>query len=101
MAKKRLTFDVEESLHSELKAMAAERKVSLGTLCSGLLSVGVENGGDVEVEKRESITPTMYPNAALDELRAEAIRLGTEKPKDWDVMVRKINAEIVRRYKIS
>ena len=100
MAKKRLTFDVEESLHSELKAMAAERKVSLGTLCSGLLQIGVENGG-VEVEKKKPISPTLYPNSALDALRTEAIRLGTEKPKDWDVMVRKINAEIVRRYKIS
>lgn len=100
MAKKRLTFDVEESLHSELKAMAAERKVSLGTLCSGLLSAGTGSGGDIEVEKRGRIAPTMYPNAPLDELRAEAIRLSAEEPKNWDVMVKKINAEIVRRYRI-
>ena len=99
MAKKRLTFDVEESLHSELKAMAAERGVTLGTLCSSLLSAGVE--GDVEVEKKEPIDPSLYPNIGLEELREEALRLGRERPNGWDTLVRKINAQIVRRYKVS
>ena len=99
MAKKRLTFDVEESLHSELKAMAAERGVTLGTLCSSLLSAGVE--GDVEVEKKEPIDPSLYPNIGLEELREEALRLGKERPNGWDTLVRKINAQIVRRYKVS
>lgn len=99
MAKKRLTFDVEESLHSELKARAAEHKVSLGTLCSSLLVVGMEN--DVEVKEKGPIDPSMYSNIALDELREEALRLGKEQPKGWDTYVRKINAEIVRRYRIS
>lgn len=99
MAKKRLTFDVDESLHSELKARAAERGISLGILCSSLLSSGVENG--IGVEKKDPIDPSLYPNIALDELREEALRLGEEKPSGWDTLVRKINAEIVRRYKIS
>lgn len=99
MAKKRLTFDVEESLHSELKAMAAERGVTLGTLCSSLLSAGVE--GDVEVEKKDPIDPSLYPNIGLEELREEALRLGRERPNGWDTLVRKINAQIVRRYKVS
>ena len=99
MAKKRLTFDVEESLHSELKAMAAKRGVTLGTLCSSLLSAGVE--GDVEVEKKDPIDPSLYPNIGLEELREEALRLGRERPNGWDTLVRKINAQIVRRYKVS
>lgn len=99
MAKKRLTFDVEESLHSEIKAKAAERKVSLGALCSSLLVIGMEN--DVEIEEKGPLDPSMYSNIALNELREEALRLGKEKPKEWDTYVRKINAEIVRRYRIS
>lgn len=99
MAKKRLTFDVEESLHSELKARAAEQKVALGTLCSSLLSSGVE--GDVEVKKEESIDPLMYSQLSLEVLRNEALRLGRDKPQGWDTLVRKINAQIVRRYKVS
>lgn len=99
MAKKRLTFDVEESLHSELKARAAEHKVSLGTLCSSLLASGMEN--DVKVKEKSLLDPPMYSNIALNELREEALRLGEEKPKGWDTNVRKINAEIVRRYRVS
>jgi hypothetical protein len=99
MAKKRLTFDVEESLHSELKARAAEQGVALGTLCSSLLSSGVEN--DVGIEKKEPVDPSMYPNIGLEELREEALRLGKERPDGWDTLVRKINAQIVRRYKVS
>lgn len=99
MAKKRLTFDVEESLHSELKAMAAGRGVTLGALCSAILSSGVEN--DVEVEKGGPIDPSLYPNIGLGELREEALKLGKERPKGWDTLVRQINAQIVRRYKVS
>lgn len=99
MAKKRLTFDVEESLHSELKARAAEQGVALGTLCSSLLSSSVEN--DVGIEKKEPIDPSMYPHIGLEELREEALILGRERPNGWDTLVRKINAQIVRRYKVS
>jgi hypothetical protein len=99
MAKKRLTFDVEESLHSEIKAKAAERKVSLGALCSSLLVIGMEN--DVGIEKKEPVDPSMYPNIGLEELREEALRLGKERLDGWDILVRKINAQIVRRYRVS
>lgn len=99
MAKKRLTFDVEESLHSELKARAAEQGIALGVFCSSLLSSGVEK--DDKVEKKEPIDPSMYPSIGLKELREEALRLGKERPNGWDTLVRKINAQIVRRYKVS
>lgn len=94
MAKKRLAFDVEEDLHSFLKQKAAEQGTSLGVLCSALLEAGLETAPKASVE----IDPEQYPSTPLDKLREEATRLGSEKPKDWEAKVRKINSEIVKRY---
>ncbi len=94
MAKKRLAFDVEEDLHSFLKQKAAEQGTSLGVFCSGLLEAGLEVSPKSSVE----IDPDLYPSLPLDQLRAEASRLGADKPKDWETLVRKINSEIVKRY---
>ena len=40
MAKKRLTFSVDESLHNRLKAEAAAQGVPLGAYCSAILEGG-------------------------------------------------------------
>ena len=96
MAKKRLAFDVEEDLHSRLKQLAAEQGVSLGAFCSGLIETGLEVGG-TPVASVE-IDPGAYANLPLDALRAEANRISVAKPKDWEMTVRRINAEIVKRY---
>lgn len=100
MAKKRLSFDVEESLHSELKARAAGQGVTLGALCSSLLSSEPDEMG-AKIDKREPLDPSLYPNVGLKELRDEIQLLGRNRPEGWNLLIRKINAEITRRYKIS
>jgi hypothetical protein len=97
MAKKRLTCDVEERLHSLLKSEAAERNLSMGSLCSSLLEGALAN----ERKEVSSLDPSSYAGAPLDQLRAEALRLAEVKLDGWESFVRKINLEIVRRYKIK
>jgi hypothetical protein len=94
MAKKRLAFDVEESLHSLLKQMAAEQNTPLGAFCSVLIKRGLEVQPKTSVE----IDPEIYKNWPLDHLRSETTRLGIERPKNWENMVKRINSEIVKRY---
>lgn len=97
MAKKRLTCDIEENLHSLLKKEAAERNQTLGTLCSSLLEGALAN----EHTNIKSLDPSVYSGAPLDQLREEAMRLSSVKPENWESLVRKINLEIVKRYKIQ
>jgi len=96
MAKKRLAFDVEDDLHSSLKQKAAELGVPLGALCSSLLETGLD--GVASIKSSVEIDPELYPSLPLDKLRNEVTRLGTERPKGWEVSMRKINSEIVKRY---
>lgn len=94
MAKKRLAFDVEEDLHSLLKQKAAEQNTSLSVFCSGLLELGL----NAPLRELNEVDPSLYASLPLDQLRSEATRLGSNRSKDWETLVRKINAEIVRRY---
>lgn len=96
MAKKRLAFDVEEDLHSQLKQLAAEQGVPLGAFCSGLIEKGLEAGDSIAPSVE--IDPSTYANLPLDALRTEANRISAARPKDWEMAVRRINAEIVKRY---
>lgn len=96
MAKKRLTFDVEEDLHSNLKQEAAKRGLPLGALCSTLLEKGL--GEETTTRTSVEIDPELFSSLPLDYLRGEVARLGAEKPKDWQLTVRRINSEIVKRY---
>jgi hypothetical protein len=95
MAKKRLTFDVEENLHSSLKKEAAERKLSMGAFCSSL----IEGGLSKQKDELGGLDPSQYSAYPLDKLREEALRLGESKPKDWETLVRRLNLEIVKRYR--
>jgi len=96
MAKKRLAFDVEEDLHSLLKQAVAEQGTTLGVFCSGLLEMGLSTKPSTPIK----IDSELYSSLPLDQLRAEATRLGIEKPLGWETSVRKINSEIVKRYVI-
>lgn len=96
MAKKRLTFDVEENLHSRLKQLAAEQGVALGALCSGLIETGL-NAGANGPEIAE-VDPIIYQSLPLDKLREQVSKLTIGKPQGWETAVRRINAEIVKRY---
>lgn len=96
MAKKRLAFDVEEDLHSRLKQLAAEQGVALGAFCSNMIEAGLEVGGIVAPSVE--LDPASYASLPLDALREEANKLSSAKPKDWEMLMRRINAEIVKRY---
>jgi hypothetical protein len=99
LAKKRLTCNIEEDLHSSLKERAAKGRVSLGTLCSALLSESLKEGEDSKDELFPD--PASYASMPLDNLRKEVIRLNSSKPKNWETAVRRANIEIVRRFKVK
>lgn len=98
MAKKRLTCDIEENLHTRLKKEAAENNQTLGVLCSSLLQKALELKSS---NTFEFLDPNFYSNASLDALRSEANQLSRLKPDNWEMLVRKVNLEIVKRYKIK
>ncbi len=95
-AKKRLTFDVDESLHSRLKAEAAAKGVKLGAYCSAIL----EEGATVPstIEELDPATLAAMPLGVLREMCAE---LGERKPANWQRSITRVNAEIRRRYRTS
>lgn len=96
MAKKRLTFEVEEDLHSRLKQEAAKHGVPLGALCSSLLDESL----DASSSKLKSFDPRVCSSLPLDLLREEIRSLTNTRPPNWEVSVRRINSEIQRRFKI-
>jgi len=96
MAKKRLTFEVEEELHSVLKQEAAKHGVPLGALCSALLDRGV---------KTSSLGPSELGSEMISALPLNALRekvnlLTESRPTNWEKSVRRLNTEIARRFKI-
>ncbi len=95
-AKKRLTFSVDESLHSRLKAEAAAQGVPLGTYCSALLEGGAP--APSTIEELDPATLAAMPLGVLREMCAE---LGERKPSDWQRSITRVNAEIRRRYRTS
>jgi hypothetical protein len=95
-AKKRLTFSVEESLHSRLKAEAAAQGVPLGTYCSAILEGGAKASSTIE--ELDPATLAAMPLGVLREMCAE---LGERKPMNWQRSITRVNAEIRRRYRTS
>lgn len=98
MAKKRLTFEVEEELHHRLKAEAAQQGIPLGAHCAAILTVG---GGvphpSTTVEDLDHATLSSLP---LTELRELAKRMANGQTEDRRHAVGRVNSEIMRRYKI-
>ena len=96
-AKKRLTFDVDESLHTRLKAEAAAQGVALGTYCSAIL----EGGAKPAPSTIEELDPTTLAAMPLGVLREMCAELGEKKPDNWQRSITRVNAEIMRRYRTS
>ncbi len=98
MANKRLTFEVPEELHTRLKAEAAQKGVSLGSLCTGILeaSGGTQVSSPAPVELSSAVLATM----PLDSLRKMSVSLANSMPQGWERKVAAINFEIRRRYKV-
>lgn len=96
MAKKRLTFEVEEELHSALKQEAAKHGVPLGALCSALLDRGVKTSSLGSSE----LGLEMISSLPLNTLREKVNLLIETRPTNWERSVRQLNTEIARRFKI-
>ena len=88
---KRLTFEINEELHSRLKSEAAQLGVSLGSHCASIL----EGGG---VSPSVEIDSSSFAAYSLGDLRELNQKLLKEQPKDWKKSVANVNAEIRRRF---
>ena len=88
---KRLTFEINEELHSRLKSEAAQLGVSLGSHCASIL----EGGNDPPSVEVDSSAFAAYSLGDLRELNQKLLR---EQPKDWKRSVANVNAEIRKRF---
>ena len=95
MATKRLSVEIDENLHAQLKAEASAQGLHLGPYVEAIL----EARGDApsSVEKLDATTISVLPLGSLRELCTE---LAEKKPKDWERGIRLVNSEIRRRYRV-
>jgi hypothetical protein len=95
MANKRLSIDIDESLHAQLKAEASAQGLHLGPYCQAILEA--RSDAPSSVEKLDATTISTMP---LDALRGLCSELAENKPRDWERGIRLINTEIRRRYRV-
>ena len=95
MAKKRLSIEIDESLHAQLKAEASAQGLHLGPYCEAILEA--RSDAPSSVEKLDATTISTMP---LNALREMCIELAENKPRDWERGVRLVNTEIRRRYRV-
>lgn len=88
---KRLTFEINEELHSRLKSEAAQLGVSLGSHCASILEGG---GTSPSIE----IDISSLNAVSLANLREINQLLLSQKPTDWKKQVANVQAEIRRRF---
>lgn len=98
MAKKRLTFMIDEELHNRLKAEAAEKGVSLGSHCTRLLMD--EKGNSLSHPSVEELDTTTISAMPLNALRELCTTLVENKPTNWQQAITRVNSEIRRRYRV-
>ena len=95
MANKRLSIDIDESLHAQLKAEASAQGLHLGPYCQAILEARSDAPSSVE-----KLDPTTISTMPLNALRERSIELAESKPHDWERGIRLINTEIRRRYRV-
>jgi hypothetical protein len=95
MANKRLSIDIDESLHAQLKAEASAQGLHLGPYCEAIL----EARGDAP-SSVETLDATTISTMPLDALRTTCSELAENKPRDWEKGIRLVNTEIRRRYRV-
>ena len=95
MASKRLSVDIDEKLHSQLKAEASAQGLHLGPYCEAIL----EARGDAP-SSVETLAATTISTMPLDALRTMCSELAENKPRDWEKGIRLVNTEIRRRYRV-
>ena len=94
MPTKRLTFEVDETLHSQLKSEAAALGIPLGSHCAAILAGG---NTSVPIEQLDTTTISAMPLGILREMCAD---LAEKKPKDWQRAITRVQSEIRRRYRV-
>ena len=97
MPKRRLSIEIDESLHAQLKAEASAQGLHLGPYCEAILEARGEATLSSSVEKLDATTISTMP---LNALREMCIELAENKPRDWERGIRLVNTEIRRRYRI-
>ena len=95
MANKRLSIDIDESLHAQLKAEASAQGLHLGPYCEAILEA--RGNAPSSVETLDATTISTMP---LDALRTMCSELAENKPRDWEKGIRLVNTEIKRRYRV-
>ena len=94
MANKRLTFDIPEELHAQLKAEAGALGVSLGSHCTTILQGGSKSPSVMDLDQT---TISAMPLGVLREMCQD---LADKKPRDWSQAIVRIQSEIRRRYRV-
>jgi len=97
MAKKRIILEVDEAVHSRLKAEAAQQGAHLGPYCASILEGKPRTS---EVSPSVEFDVAEVATMALDDLRELSVSLSSSKPTDWKRKVATVNTEIRRRYRI-
>ena len=97
MAKKRLTIDIDESLHAQLKAESSALGLHMGPFVEGILEARGEATPPLSVKPVEIAT---ISTMSLDTLRELATSLGKTQPQDWKKQLNSVNTEIRRRYRV-
>mgnify|MGYP003643663054 FL=1 len=92
--KRRLTFEVPEELHSQLKAEAAELGISLGSHCSAILS-----GRGIKPLAGVKFDATKLPTMPLGSLRELCSKIAEGQGEDWRRQVGILHNEMARRYR--
>ena len=94
MANKRLTFEVDESLHTRLKAEAAAAGVHLGAYCAAILESGSKSTAPLSIDAQS------VSSMPLGRLRELTEALAQSQPEGWKQDLTRINSEIMRRYRV-
>ena len=97
MAKKRLTIDIDESLHAQLKAESSAQGLHLGPFVEKILESRGESVPDTTLK---AVDIASISTMSLNNLRELATSLGDTQPSDWRKQLNIVNTEIRRRYRV-
>jgi len=98
MGTKRLTIEIDEALHAQLKAEASAKGLHLGPYCETIF----EGRGEIfsPPPSVKKIDATSISALSLDVLRSISVGLAENQPEGWQRDMRLINTEIKRRYRV-
>jgi hypothetical protein len=95
MGTKRLTFDVPEELHNQLKSESGSKGLSLGSYCRTLLEERQKSSSSIE-----ELDATTISSMTMEDLRQQCSVLTKERPHNWKKGVQMLNTEMRRRFRV-